>query len=447
MMAWRYAVRRIVLALVLSGSTGSVVALAQDFDLLLHEGRKARIAGDFPTAAMRFSEAVRLRPDDPDPLYRLGMVQAYQGQYDAAEDSLRRAWALAPLNDDIALGLARVLAWKHDYDAARAIVAGILTRKPGDPEALEFKGRIALYTGRLAEADDAFSPSLRHSPNAIDALLGLGDVAAARGDRIAADRFYRQAQGLAPDSKDIADRLNRPAGDDRRWRLDATFSHSTFSRQRRSDWRESFNQLSYDLDSATKIHGRIEVSERFETIDSYFQMGLDRRFTPWLNGYLYGGATPDADFRERWAALAGAAIRIGEGRDSFGATLLTLDSKHASYAAEDINTISPGLQQYFGGDRVIFTARQINSIDSTDRLRSGWSIRLDLRLLDQTTVYLGTADAPDSANGSVAQTVSRFAGIVHDLTETIAVRLDAIREDRQDSYKRDSLALGLSWRF
>ena len=446
-MAWRYAIRRIVLALAMFGSTGSVIALAQDYDQLLNEGQKARIAGDFPTAEKHFSAAVQLRPDAAGAHYRLGMIQAYQGHYDVAEESLQRAWGLAPLDDDIGLGLARVLAWKHEDDAARVIVDDILTRKPGDPEALEFKGRLAFYAGRLTEADDAFSASLRSSPKSIDALLGRGDVAAARGDKISANSFYRRAQDLAPDSKEIADRMNRPGGDDRRWLLDTSFSHSTFSRQSRSDWRESFNQLSYVLDSATKIHGRVEVSERFDTIDSYLEVGVDRRFTPWLNGYLYGGVTPDADFRERWAALAGGAIRISEGRDIFGATLLTLDSKHSSYATMDINTVSPGLQQYFGGDRVIINARQINSIDSSDQMQSGWLIRLDLRLFDRATVYLGTADAPDSADGSVAQTVSRFAGIVYDLTDTVSVRLDAIREDRQNAYKRDSISLGLGWRF
>jgi len=418
-----------------------------EFEALYAAGRNARAAGDYETAAEKLEAASRLRPADGDVLYLLGMTYGFQGHYDAAADALHRAQKLQPQNDEIALGLIRLSAWQGDFDRAAADADRFLQLHPDNLEVRNLRGRIAFYRGRHADAERDFAAVRRRAPDNLEALIGLGDVKAATGDAVGAERLYREAQAVDPSSPDARDRLARGLVPEKRWRFDGALSYSDFSRQPRSPWHESFNQLSYGLDAATRLHGRVEVSERFNEVDSYAQIGVDRVVTPYLSAYLYGGMTPDPDFRERWAALAGGSLRLSQGEGDFGATLLTLDSKWAAFDSGDVGTLSPGLQQYFAGDRVVISLRQINSfIDSGDRL-SGWSARLDARLFDRWTVYAGLADAPETSEGVTVGTKSKFVGLIYDLTSDVAVRLDILREERENSYIREAAALGLSLRF
>lgn len=418
-----------------------------EFETLYAAGRDARGAGDYAAASEKLEAASRLRPDNGDVLYLLGMTYGFQGRYDAATATLRRAQALQPADPDVALGLIRVAAWRGDFDSAADAAESFLQRNPDNLEARNLRGRVAFYRSRYGEAERDFADVRRRAPDNVEALIGLGDVKAATGDEAGAATLYRQAQAIDPSSPDARDRLSRGLVPAKRWRLDAALSYSDFSRQSRSAWRESFNQLTYSLNAATRLHGRFELSERFDSVDTYMQVGVDRRFAPYLNGYLYGGATPDPDFRERWALLAGGNVRLRQGDEGFGATLLTLDSKWSAFDSGHVETLSPGLQQYFAGDRAIVSLRQINSfVDSGDHL-SGWSARFDVRLFERWTVYAGLADAPETSEGATVATESKFIGLVYDLTSDVAVRLDYLREERQNSYIREAAALGLSLRF
>ena len=408
----------------------------------------ARNQGDFAGAIEKLEAARRLDRDNLEVSTLLGMVYGFVGRFDDAQRELERAHRLAPRDGDIVLALTRIKAYRHDFAGAERDVASVLARQPRNADALALSGRLAFYQGALPRAEQQFRAALAESPNDLESVLGLGDVKAAQGDSAAARALYERARGLAPDSPDVAERLARdgvkPAP---RFRLDSLLSWSHFARRPVQPWYESFNQLTYRLAPGTDVHGRVDVSRRFGTIDAYYEAGVDHRFGEALSGYLYGGGTPNAHFRERWTALGGGTVRVAKGGDAVGGTLLTLDLKDSLYRTGFVRLASPGLQQYFLSGRVWLTAKQISSWVAGGHYLGGYFTRADWMVVDSVTVYGGYARAPDTENNVTAQTKSAFGGVAWDVSSSVTLHLDYVHDDRQNGYIRHAVTFGAGVKF
>jgi YaiO family outer membrane protein len=231
------------------------------------------------------------------------------------------------------------------------------------------------------------------------------------------------------------------------WRLDTGFSYSDFSRESRSAWHEGYLQLGYALDESTSIHVRSEISERFDEVDSYFEGGINHRYADWASAYFSFGGTPEADFRERWAILTGGALRFSQGVRTIGPSLAILDFKQAQYASGDVQTIKPGLQQFFWDGRAWITAQAIVVIDEDDTVQTGWSARIDFMPTDSLTVYAGYIRAAETQANETVDTDTLVAGLVIDVTERIGLRIDYTHDDRESSYIRNAVNVGATLRF
>jgi YaiO family outer membrane protein len=155
------------------------------------------------------------------------------------------------------------------------------------------------------------------------------------------------------------------------------------------------------------------------------------------------GATPDADFRPEWQVGAGGYVRL---RDGGSPTILTLDARQAHFSAGDIQTLSPGVEQYLG-ERFWATARLINIFDERGDLQTGWLLRGDLLATERLRLFAGAADAPDTSEGVVIETFSLFAGLSYDLNDRFSMRMSVAHEDRQTGADRLQLSLGVGTRF
>lgn len=417
------------------------------FETVFEEGVQARRAGDFARAIERLERAVALRPDSAEASYQLGLVYGFSGRYGDAERQLLHARLLSPRDGDTRLALARVKAWRGDHAGALSETDALLAEQPDNLEAKAWRGRVRLYQSEPELAADEFRSVLARDPGNVDALVGLGDAHAARGEAGAARASWQRALEIDPGSTEAAERLRRLVGVERRWRLDVAGFYSSFERQSREPWREATTQLSYLYSEDTQLHVRSEMSQRFGKIDTYFQAGVDQKLLPWLSGYAALGGTPDADFREENALLGGGVARVRGNDEVIGATFITIDVKRANYSAGVVETLSPGLQQYFLDGRLWLTGKRILSDAEDRRELRGWLVRADVRPMDWLGLYAGLADAPESAEGRTQAARSRFAGIMYDISETLSLRFDYLREDRRGSYVREQLGLGFGVRF
>lgn len=159
----------------------------------------------------------------PTSLYHLGMLAAYQRDYDMALDYLRQATQADPEYADafesivwLQQSLASADLANQDVDAATARLAEAREvagkTDPLDPDALALRGYIAKTLAQIADAKDnqvdiekyyreaerMFEGAVRLDPTNVGALNGLGNVCDARGDLDGAIGAYRQAIEIAP---------------------------------------------------------------------------------------------------------------------------------------------------------------------------------------------------------------------------------------------------------
>ncbi len=367
----------------------------------------ALLAGAVPASA------AQAPADSAQTLYDRGVAARLGGEPERAVDLLARAAAAEPANADVRLQLGLAL----------------------------------LAAERLDEAEAALRETLRLAPAYEDARIALARVARRRGDLAAARAELERVNPANGEAAAL--RAELAQGDARGprlpspWQLDLDGSYSALS-SGAPDWREASVQLRRQASESTAIAVRVEHSRRFGLDDTYGEARVDHRLAGGGNFYLSIGATPNADFRPRWQAGAGIAARV---RGGPSATLLTLDARQARYRSGDIQTVSPGVEQYFGGGRFWATGRLINIFDEAGRHRLGWLGRGDFQIRPDLRFYAGLADAPDTSEGVVVDTFSLFGGLSWDVSRQTTLRLSAAREDRESGPDRVQLSTGVGLRF
>jgi YaiO family outer membrane protein len=159
------------------------------------------------------------------------------------------------------------------------------------------------------------------------------------------------------------------------------------------------------------------------------------------------GGTPDADFRERYAVAGGTDVRLSGPGGRFGPLLGTLDARVAPYPGARVLRVVPGLQYYLLDGQLTLSAAAPSTFElgSTD---TGWRVRADIAPASLPVGFgIGYADAPETVDGETRTTRAVFGYVRWALDATRELRLDLADEDRERSYRRDSITLDLAVRF
>lgn len=352
---------------------------------LLAEARAAQARGELPAALASLQRAAALEPDNAEILRLLGVAQGQVGRTDEALRTLARAQAIAPNDADIKLATAQVHYYRGDSDLAL----------------------------RMAE-----------------------DVAAA-------------APGNA-DARDLLDRARRAVREEGpRTRLDVYGGYSDFNQRARKPWLEMGAAVSHRLDERWQALARADVADRFGRTDVFLEGGVEHRIGGNSAVNLSVGGTPDADFLPQWSVRGGYRTRAWQGKDreGAGAGILLLDARYAEYRSGSVETLSPGLEQYFGGGRFWATGRLIFTWDENGNRQTGWLLRGDGYATDRLRLFAGYADAPETAENVTLTTRTVFGGIIYDLDDNHTLRFDYARDDRERSYVRHAFTVGVGLRF
>jgi len=326
-------------------------------------------------------------------------------------------------------------------ERAVALLGPVVAADPRNADAQVQLGLAQLALGRLDASERAFRAALDIAPAYTDARVGLARVAQRRGDRRAALRELDHADAANPDVVALRAQLAQ-TDETPRWQLDLDGSYGALTGPQ-PDWQEASVQLRRQLDDATTVGGRLEYARRFGKDDVYGEAQLDHTFSPGVRAYVTLGATADPDFRPKWQIGAGGSVRV---RDGAYATVLTLDGRQAQYAVGNVQSLTPGIEQYLTG-RAWLTARWINLFDERGRRRTGYLVRGDVQPFRATRLFLGYGDAPDTDEGIVVDVRSIFGGVSYDLTPRTTLRLSLAHDDRATGADRTQVGLGLGFRF
>lgn len=318
----------------------------------------------------------------------------------------------------------------------------LVAAEPRNADAQVQLGYAYLSLDRLDAAEAAFNAALAAAPDYADARLGLARIAQRRGDRAGA---LAALDAVGPGNAD-ADTLRaqlaaEPAAP--RWSFDTDASYA-FLDGPQPDWKQVDFQLRHAANERTAVAARVEIAHRFDNTDVYFETLVDQALGDGVRGYLLLGATPGANFRPQWQIGAGGSVRVTGGGS---ATVLTLDLRHAEFVTGTVQTVNPGIEQYFADGRAWVTARWINVFDDFSGHQSGYFVRGDVQATDGFRLFAGLSNAPDTDQGVVIDTSSYFGGVVFDLGGNLTARLSASFEDTEVGADRTQVGAGLGWRF
>lgn len=348
----------------------------------LETAEKHRAAGHPEAAVTALEHASALAPDDPEILRLLGTAQGQTGRTRDALSTLDRAAKIAPHDDDIRLAIARVHLYRGESEKAVSIADEVFARQPTNGDARDILDRA------------------RRNQSEIAALP--------------------------------------------RWRLDLVTSYSSFDDDALERWLEHGAALGYRFNDRSSVTGRVDVADRFGRTDTYLEARADHGFGQGRSAYVAVGATPSADFLARWTLSAGAGLRAWRG--ALGDTVVTLDVRHAEYRTGTVETVSPGIEQYFLHGRVWATARLIHTWDEQNDEQTGYLLRADAQVLKRARLFAGYADAPETVANVTRTTRTLLGGGVVDLSDRVTLRLDYAHDDREQSYERHAFSAGLGLR-
>ncbi|WOF42405.1 YaiO family outer membrane beta-barrel protein [Sphingopyxis indica] len=327
-------------------------------------------------------------------------------------------------------------------DAARAadLLEPLVAADPHNSDAQVQLGLARMALGELDAAEAAFRAALAVAPGYTDAHVGLARIAQRRGDNAAA---LRALDAAGVQNAEIAE-LRRQLADapsDPRWKIDVDAAYSWIDGPQ-PDWRELAFQLRRSEGRAA-IGARVEYARRFDRDDVYGEAQIDYRLSDAARLYATLGGTPDADFRPKWQLGLGGSLRVNGG---LNATVLTLDGRQARFVTGDVQSLSPGIEQYLGG-RFWLTGRWINLFDERGTHRSGYFVRGDVQASEALRLFAGYSDAPDTDEGVVVDVRSLFGGVSLDLGRRHSFRLAIAHDDRATGADRTQLTVGFGLRF
>lgn len=347
-------------------------------------------------------------------------VFAEKQDYERALSCLKQAETQYPNDLEIKLAIIRTLSWQGDFVTAEKRLASLDTKYDANADVQLLRANLAFYRKEYAIAETRYRTILLAHPDYEDAKAGLERIEKVKHTSMGATRYA--------------------------WQLDMGYEHSSFSRVNQSGWNQSFVQLNRFLSDTTAVHGKIIRYEQFTNLDTAYELGVDHRFADYVNGYVYGVISPNADFRPEKQVMGGGMLRILNKEYADESLWLTLDNRYDIYDAIKVLDINPGLRfEPMNGWAI--SVRKI-SVDADNAKRVyGEDYRLDGTIIDGLRFYVGYANAPETESAITIDTKTWFGGIVWDVNEYATLRCGYSHDDRKNSYIREVVSVSTSIRF
>lgn len=167
--------------------------------------RETERAGHVAQAEKLYRDILADYPEQPDALYRLGLIVSDAGQHEAAIDFIHRAIAAVPKPFDVYyFNLGRIHNILKQYLEAIAAYDEVIKLNPSYAEAHINRSIVLQGIGRHEEALEGFQKALAIAPQMASVYYGLGNLLRETGKRDEAIRALEKAMALAgPDDREL----------------------------------------------------------------------------------------------------------------------------------------------------------------------------------------------------------------------------------------------------
>ncbi|MBC2778133.1 YaiO family outer membrane beta-barrel protein [Parasphingopyxis marina] len=349
--------------------------------------------------------------------------------------------------DPLAAGLAAREA--GDHAAASAHFARALAADPDNANLLRLLGTSYAFQGRHAEAVTMLERARALAPDDLDIRAALARAYLWSGREGQAADELNAIEARDPDNADLAlirAQLRRPAPDGTpRGGGGGVYANQTVAwidlASGKRTWYETTLGAYVRASDRLSLGGEVERADRVFATDVTGRVRADMALGDATRGYVSISATPNADFREQWGVRAGVEQDVG------AAITLLADFRYAQYASGDVIVAEPGVRLFFGRNRASLTGKMINLRDIEGDHRIGWSGRLDVPLPEGILAFAGAATYPDTEAGITRRVRAVYAGAAIPVADRITLRLTGDYEERESSYERAAVSIGLALRF
>jgi tetratricopeptide (TPR) repeat protein len=160
-------------------------------------GNAYEVAGDVSQAENAFRQALVAAPTLSDAYVRLGALYQADGKLDAAEEILQQGVEMSPASGALLIQYAALKIEQGEEDEARALANKAVDVSP-TAGTMILRASILTELGDAAAAKRDLLSALAIEPAAIEALINLGDLYKAEGDRETAETYYTMAAETLP---------------------------------------------------------------------------------------------------------------------------------------------------------------------------------------------------------------------------------------------------------
>ena len=194
----RFAVKSVLVGILvlisLSASVAQDVVRLERIATLIRENKTTE-------AERQLATLLRTKPNEPVALNLMGTIRAKQGRLNEAETLFVRATVNDPRYSAARMNLAHLHLQKREPAKAVVQLNQILAVEPTNTEVMVMLGDAYLTNNALAEAEQQYLSALGDRLDNASALLGLAQIAQAKGELRESTIFLTRVGTLAMDSK------------------------------------------------------------------------------------------------------------------------------------------------------------------------------------------------------------------------------------------------------
>ncbi len=186
----------------------AAVLLARPAAAQLPEAEDAFRRGDYRAARVAYGAVLARDSANVRALYRLAILDSWDGKLQRSLERFVRLRRLEPVDTDIMVAHARVLAWAGRNRESQLLYDSVLVRAPERTDALAGRARAVAWAGDLDRAERLWRASLDAYPDDAELLIGLAQTLFWKGKPELAESYAARARQLAPADRSARDLLS-----------------------------------------------------------------------------------------------------------------------------------------------------------------------------------------------------------------------------------------------
>lgn len=440
-------IKTLIFSLTLCATVASNAA-ETNYDDLIQESLLLRNNGDFLQSEATLRQALPLARETNEVAYLLAMVIAFQERFIESITILNAALQTYPDDTQLLLGKARVLSYQGFYGESIEIADQVLALDTNNIEALALKARVFYYQRRYADARSQFNAVLSISATNLEALIGLYDVELAAGNETEAGAVLDRAALISPAHIDVTTRRRQrslPLVTSAHF-LTMTHAQSKLDLPGYQNWQGNNLEYRFRTQSNRQFYLRSEHAHRFGLHDTLLELGGILSRTNSSLEFSIAHTSDNTILPKRRIRLGGNMLLM-QASENIGSTIIGATFTQSKYGVATVDWLQVDFTHYLLNANAWLTPGISLVKDELGEKTIGWNIGAHWQARPRLLMGYNYTDAPETELNVTTQTKVHHAYFRVGLSDKTNLRLDLSRNNRQNSYVQETVALSIQHQF